>query len=77
MLGEEVCWGVGGGEKRCGGVGKCVGGDEKRYRGVGEDVGKCWERWGKCVGVWGEVKGDVGKCGWGGEKTCGEMCWER
>ena len=51
MLGEEVCWGVGGGEKRCGGVGKCVGGDEKRYRGVGEDVRKCWERCGKCVGV--------------------------
>ena len=33
------------------GGGKCVG--------VGEV--RCGERWEKCVGVWGEVRGDVGR----------------
>ena len=59
---EEV-WGsvlgCGGGEERCRGMEKCRGGGG---RGVG-----------KCVGVWGEVRRDVGKgvgiCG-GGVKKC-------
>ena len=50
--------------------------------GVGVGKVRCGERWEKCVGVWGEVRGDVGEVwgqvwesvlGCGGR--CGEVCW--
>ena len=43
----KVCWGVGGGEERCGSVGK----SEKVCWGVD----KCWGRCGEMCGGYGEV----------------------
>ena len=45
---EELCWGVGGGEERCGGMGKSGGG----VLGCGGGIG-VFRHVGKCVGVWG------------------------
>ena len=61
---RKVCWGVRGGEKKCG----------ERHGGVRGGVGKCVRVWGRrgemwrfeevrgrCVGVWGDVRKNMGR----------------
>ena len=40
--------------------------------GCGGGEGKCWERCGECAGMWGKVRGDVGRGLGGVEEAWGE-----
>ena len=77
-----MCWGVGGGEERCGKCGEMLGRCGKVCCGVGKingneqkSVGGMGKMWKSVLGVgevWGEVWEGVHESVW---ERCGKVCW--